>query len=257
MSGAIVAAPVRELAASQPLDWLARGWRDFLRAPLPSLVHGLIFLAGAGAIVAIGWGRFYLLAGAFSGFLLVAPILAAGLYEVSRLIARGEQPTMRDVLRVWIDGGACMVRLGLLLALLGTIWVGLSTLIIVGLGGGASAGIADFLRHFVLSPNWLPFTLWLVAGGLFAAVVFAISVVAVPMLLDRDVNLPVAALTSVRAVGTSPVAMTLWAALVMLVTIVGLALVLPMVVLVPVLGHATWHAYADSVDASALAPRML
>ena len=257
MSAQSVAAPVRQLAAAQPLAWLARGWRDFLRAPLPSIVHGLAFVAGAAAIVAIGWGRFYLLAGAFSGFLLVAPMLVAGLYEASRMLARDEQPTMRDVLRVWIDGGACMVRLGLLLALLGTVWVGLSTLIIVGLGGGTGAGIEDFMRHFVLSPNWIPFALWLVAGGLFAAIVFAIAAVSVPMLLDRDVNLPVAALTSVRVVGANPVAMTIWAGLVMLVTLFGLALVLPMIVLVPVLGHATWHAYADSVDAGALAPRML
>ena len=116
---------------------------------------------------------------------------------------------------------------------------------------------AGRLGTFVLSPNWLPFALWLVAGGLFAAIVFAIAAVSVPMLLDRDVNLPVAALTSVRVVGANPVAMTIWAGLVMLVTLFGLALVLPMIVLVPVLGHATWHAYADSVDAGALAPRML
>jgi uncharacterized membrane protein len=75
-------------------------------------------------------------------------------------------------------------------------------------------------------------------------------------LLDRDVNLPVAALTSVRVVGTNPATMTLWAGLVMLVTMAGIALVLPMVVLVPVLGHATWHAYSDSVDAAGLAPRL-
>jgi uncharacterized membrane protein len=255
-AAATVAAPVRELAAAQPLDWLARGWRDFTRAPLPSVLHGVLFLAAGAAIVAVGWGRVWLLAGAFSGFLRVAPMLAAGLYEVSRRLARGEQPTVRDVIRVWIEGGGCMVRLGLLLALLGTLWVALSAAIIVGLGGGAGGGVGDFLRHFVLSPNWLPFTLWLVAGGLFAAIVFAISVVSVPMLLDRDVNLPVAALTSVRVVGTNPATMTLWAGLVMLVTMAGIALVLPMVVLVPVLGHATWHAYSDSVDAAGLAPRL-
>jgi uncharacterized membrane protein len=117
------------------------------------------------------------------------------------------------------------------------------------------AGIGDFMRDFVLSPNWLPFLLWLVAGGMFAAVVFGISVVSVPMLLDRDVNLPTAALTSVRVVGTNPVPMALWAALVMMLTLLGIALVLPMLVVVPVLGHATWHAYSDSVDPSHLAPR--
>ncbi len=255
MSAQIVAAPVRVLPADRPLSWLAKGWRDFLRAPLPSLVHGLIFVIAGAVIVAIGWGRYELLAGAFSGFLLVAPMLVAGLYEVSRRLERGERPTMRDVVRVWIEGGACMVRMGFLLALLGTLWVGLSTLIIVGLGGMKGAGIGDFMRDFVLSPNWLPFLLWLVAGGMFAAVVFGISVVSVPMLLDRDVNLPTAALTSVRVVGTNPVPMALWAALVMMLTLLGIALVLPMLVVVPVLGHATWHAYSDSVDPSHLAPR--
>lgn len=256
MSAHDAAAPVRAIPPGRPFVWLARGWRDFVRAPLPSVAHGLLFVAGGIAIVAIGWGRFYLLAGAFSGFLLVAPMLVAGLYEVSRRLARGEQPTLGDMLRVWIDGGPSMVRLGLMLALLGTVWVALSTLIIVGFGGGSGAGVSDFVRHFVLSPNALPFALWLFAGGLFAAVVFAITAVSVPMLLDRDVDLRVAVLTSVNAVGSSPVAMALWAALVMALTIAGLALVLPMIVLVPVLGHATWHAYADSVDASGLAPRV-
>lgn len=256
MSPSDAAAPVRVLAPGRPFAWLALGWRDFVRAPLPSLLHGLVFVAGGAAIVVFGWGRAHLLAGAFSGFLLVAPMLVAGLYQVSRMLARGEQPMLADVLRVWVDGGRSMVRLGVLLALLGTAWVGLSALVIVGPGGGAGGGISDFIRGFVLSPQWLPFALWLFAGGLFAAVVFAITAVSVPMLLDRDVGLRVAVITSVSAVGTNPVAMALWAALVMALTIAGLVLVLPMLVLVPVLGHATWHAYADSVDASALAPRV-
>ncbi len=256
MTVEIVAAPVRTLSAEQPLFWLVKGWRDFARAPLPSLLHGLLFVVAGAAIVGIGWGRYELLAGAFSGFLLVAPILMAGIYEVSRRLARGDRPTMRDVVRVWVEGGACMVRLGLLLAVLGTLWVALSTSIILWLARAQGAGIGDFMRHFVLSPNWLPFTLWLVAGGLFAAMVFGISVVSAPMLLDRDVNLPTAVLTSVRVVGNNPVPMVLWAAMVMVLTMLGIALVLPMLVVVPVLGHATWHAYADSVDPSHLAPRL-
>jgi uncharacterized membrane protein len=256
VSAQTAAAPVRTLPTEQPLFWLAKGWRDFARAPLPSLVHGLLFVVAGAVIVGIGWGRYELLAGAFSGFLLVAPILMAGIYEVSRRLARGDRPTMRDVFRVWIEGGACMVRLGLLLAVLGTLWVALSTFIILWLARAPSAGIGDFIRHFVLSPNWLPFTLWLVAGGLFAAIVFGISVVSAPMLLDRDVNLPTAVLTSVRVVGTNPVPMALWAALVMALTMLGIVLVLPMLVVVPVLGHATWHAYSDSVDSSQLAPRL-
>ncbi|HEY5635084.1 MAG TPA: DUF2189 domain-containing protein [Burkholderiaceae bacterium] len=249
-------APVRVLTASQPLAWLARGWRDFLRAPGPSLLHGALFLVAGLSIVLAGWGRAGLLAGAFSGFLLVAPILVAGLYEVSRRLARGELPSLRDALGVWIEGGAAMFRLGLLLGALGTLWVALSTVIILGTTRGAHAGVEDFLREFVLSPNWLPFALWLAAGGMLAALVFALTVVSAPMMLDREVGLADAALTSVRAVGANPAAMAVWAALVMAVTLAGIALVLPMIVLVPVLGHATWHAYTDTVDASGLAPRL-
>jgi uncharacterized membrane protein len=102
----------------------------------------------------------------------------------------------------------------------------------------------------------LPFAFWLMAGGVFAAIVFAITAVSVPMLLDREVDLRTAVLTSVRAVGANPEAMILWASLVMLVTLVGFVAVLPLVVLVPVLGHATWHAYVDAVDAAALPPRL-
>lgn len=255
MTAPVIVAPVRLLDSRRALHWLVLGWRDLVRAPLPSLLHGLVFLIAGAAIARIGWGRHDLLAGAFSGFLLVAPMLSAGLYEVSRRLARGERPLVRDVLAVWIRGGPCMVRLGVLLALLGTLWVGLSMLIVSASMGEGGGGVGRFLREFVLAPNPLPFTLWLAAGGVFAALVFSIAVVSVPMLLDREVNLRTAVLTSVRAVGENPSAMAWWAALVMLLTLVGLATVVGLIMLVPLLGHATWHAYADTVDAAALPPR--
>jgi uncharacterized membrane protein len=255
MTEPVIAAPVRLLENRRALQWLALGWQDMARAPGPSLLHGVVFLLAGAAIAAVGWGRHDLLAGAFSGFLLVAPMLAAGLYEVSRRLARGEHPTVRDVLAVWVQGGGCMVRLGLLLALLGTLWVGLSLLIVSAAVGEGGGGVERFLRGFVLAPDPLPFALWLAAGGVFAALVFAIGAVSVPMLLDREVNMLTAVLTSVRAVGENPAAMGVWAALVMLLTLVGLATGVGLVVLVPLLGHATWHAYTDTVDAALLPPR--
>ncbi len=249
-------APVRTLDAGRPLRWLALGWRDFTRAPGPSALHGAVFLVAGALITAFGWGRHSLLAGAFSGFLLVAPMLAAGLYEVSRRLSRGETPTIADVVALWIRGRSAMARLGVLLALAGTAWVVLSTVIILGVVGADQAGVGEFVRRFVLSGNSIAFALWLLAGGLFAAIVFALTVVSVPMMLDRDVGIRTAALTSVRAVGVNPVPMFVWAALVMSLTMVSVATVLPMVVLVPVIGHATWHAYVDAVDASRFPPRV-
>ena len=249
-------APVRALSPGAALGWMARGWRDFLASPGLSAMHGAAFLLGGLAIGVIGHGRQSLLAGAFSGFLLVAPLLSAGLYALSRQREAGLAPSVATVVAAWRGARANLWRLGLLLAVLGSLWVALSALIVVGWAGVRGGGVLPFLRDFVLAPDWRPFAVWLFAGGLFAALVFAIGAVSVPMLLDRQVGVRFALLTSARAVGSNPAAMLLWAAIVMVTVLVSLALVLPMLVLIPVLGHATWHAYRDSVEAGDLPARV-
>ena len=246
--------PVRRLAPDRPLVWIIQGWRDFRAAPVLGMSHGAVFLAGGVAIALIGWGRFDLLAGAFSGFLLVAPLLLAGLYAISRDREAGVPPGRASVIAAWRVSNAALVRLGLLLALVGTLWVGLSVLIVTG-WSQARGGVSGFVVDFMLAADWRPFMLWLLAGGVFAALVFATSAVSVPMLVDREASLRCALLTSVRAVGSSPEAMTVWAAIVMVTAVVSIALVLPLLVLVPVLGHATWHAYRETVQAEGLPRR--
>lgn len=246
--------PVRRLTPDRPLAWVSLGWRDFRAAPVLGLAHGAVFLGGGLAIAVIGWGRFDLLAGAFSGFLLVAPLLLAGLYAISREREAGSAPALVGVVAVWRVSNAALVRLGLLLAVLGTLWVALSVLIITG-WSQAGGGVSGFVFDFVLAADWRPFALWLLAGGMFAALVFALSAVSVPMLVDREASLRCALLTSVRAVGGSPEAMIVWAAIVLVTAIVSVALVLPLLVLVPVLGHATWHAYREAVQADDLPRR--
>ncbi len=248
-------APVRPVSLAHPLRWLSRGWADFRCAPGLGIAQGAVFLLGGALIALIGWGHAEWLAGAFSGFLLVAPALLGGFYVMSRARETGQPVDLDLVLRAWRLGSAALWRLGLLMALLGTLWVGLSALIIIGWAGVQGGGVRQFLLGFVASAHWQPFVAWLVIGGVFAALVFAISAVSVPMLLDRDVGLRCALLTSVRAVGTNPEAMFLWAALVMAATLVSLALVVPLLLLVPVLGHATWHAYRDTVDSAGLPAR--
>ncbi len=233
---------------------MSLGWRDFLAAPLLGIAHGAVFFAGGAAIALIGWGRFDLLAGAFSGFLLVAPLLLAGLYAISRDREAGVAPAVPGVVAVWRVSNAALVRLGLLLAGLGTLWVGLSVLIVTG-WSQARGGVSGFVFDFVLAPDWRPFALWLLAGGVFAALVFALSAVSVPMLVDREASLRCALLTSVRAVGRNPAAMIVWATIVMATAVIAIALVLPLLVLVPVLGHATWHAYREAVQADGLPRR--
>jgi uncharacterized membrane protein len=143
--------------------------------------------------------------------------------------------------------------MGLLLAIAATAWVLLSAVLVALFVQVSITGLQDFLRHIVLSKGSHLFTVWVLAGGLGAALVFAITVVSVPLLLDRDIDMLSAIATSIRAVGDNPIAMALWATIIMLATLFSMATgMLGFVVTIPVIGHATWHAYRDVVDAESL-----
>lgn len=250
------ALPVRDLSPTAPLRWFVLGLRDFVRTPWPSLLHGVIAALGGLLVLGVARGRFYLVSGAFSGFVLVAPVLVTGLYELSRRLAAGEQPTLRHAIGAWCRAGRPLFGFGLLLAVVGTFWVLVSSVLIALFVQTPITGFEDFLRYVVLSRDSSLFYVWIVLGGFVAALVFAASVVSVPLLLDRDVDLLVAIATSLNAVGMNPVLMAAWATCIMVATAVGIGtLLLGLVVVVPVLGHASWHAYVDLVDAAEAPPR--
>jgi uncharacterized membrane protein len=247
---------IRIVPVTAPFNWIAQGWRDFVRAPVPSLLHGLLAAFGGMLVLIVAREKFYLVSGAFSGFVLIAPVLVTGLYELSRRLAVGEVPTLHHAIAAWERTGSALLGLGLLLAVVGTFWVLISSVLIALFVQTPITGLDDFLRYVVLSQDSNLFIIWMALGGVVAALVFAASAVSVPLLLDRDIDLLAAIVTSVQAVGSNPVPMALWAALIMVATTVGIGTVLMgLIVVVPVLGHATWHAYVDLVDASRLPPR--
>ncbi len=253
---------IRTLHLLQPLQWLALAWRDIERAPAVGLAHGAALALFGAALLAAAHDRFWLLAGSLSGFLLVAPVLAVGLYAVSRALERNEPAGFRLVLRTWLSWRGRpvhdwrLVRFGLLLAAAGTGWVLTSASLITWLAPQPIQQPLDFVRHIVLARDHLLFEAWLVLGGVLAAPVFASSVITLPLLLDRQIGVLDAVLTSWRAVLANPLPLALWAALVMGFTLLGLgSALLGLVLVVPLLGHASWHAYRDTVDASALPER--
>ena len=249
-------APVRRVPLTAPLRWLALGWRDFARTPGASLCHGMLVLLGGLAILAVTARVWYLLPGAVSGFLLVGPILATGLYELSRRLERGEPATLREAAGAWRRGTRPLVWLGLILVLAGTLWVLVSAVLFALFVKAPITGLESLLRHVILSESSNLFPVWITLGGIGAALVFAITVVSAPLLLDRDIDMASALVTSVRAVGENPLAMALWATLIMVATGLSLAtFLLGFVIAIPIVGHATWHAYRDVVDATALPPR--
>jgi len=248
--------PVRQVPVTRPFRWVALGWRDVTRTWFASLLHGAVVTIGGWIILAITLHYWYLLPGAFSGFLLVGPILATGLYELSRLLAQGERPGLRDALAAWRRGTRPLVWLGLMLVIAGTAWVLVSAVLFGLFVQAPIVGLESVLRYIVLSEGSFLFPVWITLGGFGAALVFAATVVSAPMLLDRDVDMVTAVATSIRAVGENPFAMVLWACIIMVATGVALlTLMLGFLLAVPVIGHATWHAYRDLVDASALPSR--
>lgn len=240
--------PVNEVSATSPLRWLLLGWQDLRRAGGPSLLHGLIVSAVSLVIVAITLYYWELLPGAFSGFVLTGPFLATGLYALSRKLEQGGKTSFRDVIRAWTTGSHCLFRFGVLLVLSATAWVAFSVVMFMFFIDVTVTEPIDFLRY-VVGQNDLSFLLWTLLGGLGSALVFAISVISIPLLVERDVTTKIAILTSVRAVGQNPITMVGWAMVILFVTGLSIiTLMLGFIVLYPLLGHASWHVYRDLVD---------
>ena len=258
---------VLPIKGQQPLYWLYMGFKDMCHSPWLSLAHGLVMAICGGLITWVAHDRFWLLASAVSGFLVVAPVLATSLYAMSRAIERNEAVNRRLLFKTWTQWQTlhnnepvsywCLVRFGLLLGLAGTGWVLTSSALITLLAPVPIHTPMDFIRHVVLNPDGYLFELWLILGGLMAAPVFASSVVAMPLLLDRQLNTLQAVLTSWKVVLTHPMPMVLWAFLIMGLSLVGiLSLFIGLILIIPLLGHASWHAYRDLVDTHDVPERM-
>lgn len=244
---------LRRVAPGQPLRWLARGARDLARSPGPGLLHGLAAALFGGILFVLAKQHFWLVAGAFSSFLIVAPLIVTGLYAVSRALERGEPAGWDCVRAVWRQRALRqrLLGFGAGLALAGSGWVLTSGALIVGFAPAPVAGPRDFVQVVVLGSGWL-FETWLLLGALLAAPVFASTVLTIPMLLDGDAPLPLAIATSWRAVMENPAPLALWAAIIVALTLLAMAAALAGLILVlPWLAHASWHAWRDLVESPA------
>jgi uncharacterized membrane protein len=233
----------------RPLAWLARGWQDLWRQPAASLFYGLAVTLAGWALLLLTRDHPSLFAAAVSGFLLLGPLLATGLYELSRAYEAGEPVGLLDSMRAWRRNRHAMIGFGVLALLIGTFWLVISIVILAVLYHGNALQPLDQVRDILVDPQHMAvFLAYLGIGGLLAAGVFALSVVTMPMLLDRRGELFPAIGASLAAVNENPLPMALWATLIMLLTLIGfVTALLGLIVIMPWLGHASWHCYRDVV----------
>jgi uncharacterized membrane protein len=251
---------IRRIRAADLKDVLAKGWDDFAAMPTHALFLCAIYpIVGIViASVTFGYALLPLLYPLAAGFTLVGPLAAISLYELSRQREAGRDPAAfmhTDILRSRSIGA--IMALGVLLLLIFLIWVAAANAIYVANFGYASPeSIAGFIRDLFTTPaGWNLIIVGNAVGFLFAVLVLAISVVSFPLLLDRDVGAAVAIFTSVRAVLANPVPMAAWGLIVAALLLLGtLPAFLGLTVVLPVLGHATWHLYRKVVDPGAAPP---
>lgn len=239
---------------SRILHWLRLGWRDFRAAGWPSLLHGLLVFIVSVFILQIGMFFWPLLPGAVSGFVLVGPMLATGLYALSKRLESGQVPQLEDAVTAWRRGSRRLLPFGILLVASGAAWVVVSAVLFYFFVQEEITEPLSFLRY-VLVQDHTDFVLWTVLGGLGAALFFGLTVVSVPMMLEHDVDTRTAMMASLHTVGKYPLTMALWAMFIVLATGLSIAtMMLGFIVLYPVMGHASWHVYQDLIGDGAAVP---
>lgn len=244
---------VRRIRPADVAESVAAGLRDFQAAPQFGLFFGGLYAIGGMVIVraAASWGLLYLAYPLAAGFALIGPFVAVGLYEVSRLREQGRPITWAGVLTaVFAQGRRELGWMSLVCVFIFMMWMYQVRLLLALFFGFESFTANTFLTTLLTTPEgWLFLAIGHADGAVLSAVLFSLTVVSFPLLLERDVDFITAMITSVRAVTLSPVAMLGWAAVVVLLLIAAcLPFFLGLFVVLPVLGHATWHLYRRLVE---------
>lgn len=240
---------IRRIGPGDLLAALAEGWRDFLATPTQLVFLALIYPIVGVLAARAAWGGslmplFFPLV---SGFALVGPVAALGIYELSRRRERGMPVSALDALDVrYSPALPSILTLGVLLLAVFVVWIAAAREVLLATLGAGPLGTPLEFWHRVTgtAEGWRLILLGNGVGFLFAALVLSITVVSFPLLLDRLVGIDVAVRTSLRAVAANPLPMALWGLIVAALLAAGCALLFAgLAVAIPVLGHATWHLY--------------
>ncbi len=238
------AAPCRQLPTRAAFEWIRAGAADYVASPRVSFVYGLLIFLLSLVVSLLAWkaGRYGLVMAMLSGFVFIAPLLATGMYSVSRQLERGERPSFSRSFRRMRMAIRDALIFALALTVIFLVWVRAAFMLHVFFPVGVEASLAAVLTFLAIGSA---------VGSIFAAVVFAVSAFSLPMIVDRDADTITACVTSVNAVLRNKPAMALWAACIVALTTLGFATAgLGLIAVIPLLGYATHHGYRQTIDAS-------
>ncbi|MGJ8619214.1 MAG: DUF2189 domain-containing protein [Methylophilaceae bacterium] len=241
---------IREIKFRHIMNWLKLGFKDLRQAKLASLFYGFVFAAAGFLMHVVLFDASWLLSGLTTGFLLVGPFLAMGLYDLSRRMGLGEKPNLLLTLTAWRTN---LMNVGIfagVLVVILLIWARASLVIFALFFQGGLPTFLDIV-HTLLNFQQPTFALvYFAVGGFFAAFVFSVSVVAIPLMADKKTDAVTAAIASLVAVVRNPLQMALWALTIVALVAIGFAtFYLGLIITMPIIGHASWHAYKDLVQA--------
>ena len=242
---------IAALGMGDPLRWLRLGWADFRRCPRIGLFYGLCFFLMGHALLAVFQAAPAWVLALSAGFLLMGPFLCLGLYDASRTLQAGQVPSLRASLLAWRPTQGTMAIFAGVLLILEMLW-GRASLVVFAVTFNTMPDTQNLVRQLLSFQNIEFLITWTVVGAVFAGLIFVTSVISIPMILDRQTDAISAGLTSIRACLQNPGVMLWWGLLI--AVLVGLAM-LPwfagLLVIGPVVGHATWHAYRQCLQAPA------
>ena len=244
---------IRRLDTKAPLNWLQRGWQDMLATRFKGCFYGLIFVLMGYAILWVYATKWQLTMGLVGGFFLMGPFLCTGIYDLSRQQEKHGKASLIKSLTCWSRNLSGLAFFAIILTFVMIVWARVSLILFALVSTTSFPTVKGVLSMIFTIDNPQFLLLWAGVGFIFASLVFAVGVIAAPMMLDRKSDTFMAIFSSVRSLHANPRPLYLWAFLV--VVIIGLSLAanfIPLLITAPLIGHATWHAYRDLVESESV-----
>lgn len=237
---------ILEVPAEAPLKWLKSGWQDLKACPAASLFYGACFVIGGYLMIFSLRHAPEYIAAVITGFVILGPFLALGLYELSAQRERGEQCSLWPSLMAWRANMGHLGVFAVMLLVVYLVWARASVVVFAVFYSGELPDMGDFFRHVIMTEQMDFLLVYFAVGAIFALIIFSISLISIPLIRDRRMDAITAAIASVRAVMLNPTAMIVWSGIIALLSMIGIVtLLVGTLIIGPLLGHATWHAYRD------------